>query len=242
MASNTIVVDGKSMFPYDFPTKSIWECDRWRDTISDGELKLFQVEQDFSAVRAINVNVYPGATLDRTLIVSANGVLDVYRVEAQKARRLEYIFHTVGAPEPPAIARPVNLGKDRGYMHLSKARAWPADKGAAFNWTAEHGVAAQCVFAPQPGATMIRASDPELASTSLAFGELKNVTTRTTLMMRLQGKKAVFASFWSTGGSAIKLRRLKDGPGNELRFALTSGAAVITWSLPAEGNIRRLNG
>ena len=38
IAHNTVTVDEQAMVPYDRPTESPWECDHWRDTITDGTL------------------------------------------------------------------------------------------------------------------------------------------------------------------------------------------------------------
>ncbi len=238
IAANTVTVDGKSMFPYDFPTKSIWECDRWRDNISDGELRLFQTEKEFSAVQAINTNVYPDVILERTLIVNKLGVLDIYRVTATKARQFDYTFHAVGAVTPPDASRPIRLSNENGYQHLSNSRVWSAKTSAHFTWIAEAGVTAQSVFVAQPSGTMIVAEDPLIKEGHCSYGELSVVTSRTSLIQRVKAPKAIFASFWSTGTTPITLKRDKNGAGGELRFTVTHGQTTNSWAIPANGNIK----
>lgn len=236
VAANTVVVDGQSMFPYDFPTESIWECDRWRDSISDGELHGFQTASDFSAVRAINQNVYPGVRLDRTLAVCAAGVLDVYRVTAETRRQFDYVFHCTGRVVAPAGARPVSLGTARGYQHLSDARRLPAGARLRFDWTVS-GQTARCVFAELPQARMILAREPEAKPKSKALGELDFDPARTTLLYRVYAQTAVFASFWSVGPDPVELRR-QAGPGkDDWMFTVTAGARRMRWRMPGAGPV-----
>jgi hypothetical protein len=237
LAANTVVVDGKSMFPYDFPTESIWECDRWRDSISDGELRQFQVESDFSAVRAINPNVYPGVLLDRTVTVSASGVLDVYRVVSDSVRQFDYVFHCTGRIPVPAHAHPVRLGTARGYQHLTAARALPSGTPPMLEWQSE-GESCRCVFAAIPGARLILAQEPVPPPKAKGLGELTFDSARTAVMQRVRAKSAVFASFWAVGQDPIALQRVQGRADGDLVVTAGRGARHLRWELPQAGPVR----
>jgi hypothetical protein len=241
VAANTVVVDGQSMFPYDFPTESIWECDRWRDSISDGELCQFQVGSDFSAVRAINRNVYPGVLLDRTIVVSEAGVLDAYRVVSDSIRQFDYVFHCTGRIPVPANAKPIRLGTARGYQHLTAARVLRSGKPPILAWQTE-GDPCQCVFAAIPGARLILAQEPEAESKSKSLGELTFDPARTTVLQRVRANAAVFASFWTVGADSIAVQRVQGRANGDLVLTAASGSQRLRWELPQTGPVRFCEG
>jgi len=202
LAANTVVVDRQSMFPYDFPTESIWECDRWRDSISDGELQAFAGDAHGGRVRAINTQVYPGVRLERFLRVTAKGVWDEFRVEADRERLFDYVFHCVGRIEPPPGARPIRLGRGRGYMHLREARVLPRRAGGTvFEW-AKGGRVFRCELGSVPGDEVIMARDPTPPPNAKALGETVYEPDRTAILCRVRARSAVFSSFWSMVGRA----------------------------------------
>lgn len=237
VAGNTVVVDEQSMFPYDFSTDSIFECDRWRDNISDGELLAFSPGKSMASVRVRNVNVYPGVVLDRTLVVSREGVLDVYRVTANRRCQFDYVWHCVGPLPVPAGARPVSLGKARGYMHLTHARALALNKGRSLEWGCE-GQVCRCALAGGAGKQLILADDPPICEV-LCLGEFKVIRERKTLIQRIKSRNACFATFWSVGALPTQLW-LKKGrqPGDWIVEGLLA-RRKLRWVLPASGPVSR---
>jgi len=232
---NTVVVDEQSMFPYDFATDSIYECDRWRDQISDGELISFQPGQRFSAVRVSNRNVYPGVILDRTLVVSPEGVLDVFRVAADRRRQFDYVWHCVGEIPLPDGARPVAMGQERGYQHLSNGRAVSLKNGRVIEWILG-GQTCRCVLAGGPGRHLIIAEEPPPNETK-QLGELESILARKTVIQRVQAKETWFATFWSANTEPIGLR-VKQGP--RVGDIVVEGKMArrrIRWELPIQGDV-----
>jgi hypothetical protein len=232
IAHNTVTVDGKAMFPYDFDTDSLWECDRWRDTISDGELVLFQPDgKGFSAVRARNERVYQDVVLDRTLIVTGAFILDVFRVTADRVRQFDWALHVAGTPAYPAGTRAASLGQERGYRHFSDVKRLPAT-GASLElaWTQPAGTTrVAAVLPPRCSAWTGRDPLPE-ASHTHALGELDPVAPRHTLILRTRGKSALFVSAWSFGGKPVPLRLVEGDAASDVIIK----TGTLTWTVPVD--------
>ncbi len=237
LAGNTVVVNEQSMFPSDFPTDSIFECDRWRDNISDGELVAFEPGKQLAAVRVRNINVYPGVVLDRTLVVTREGVLDVYRVTSERRCQFDYVWHCVGLLPVPPGARPVSLGKARGYMHLTNARALALVKGVSLDWVCE-GQVCRCAMAGGAGKQLILADDPPI-NQGLCLGEFKIIKERKTVIQRIKSRNTCFATFWSVGATPVQLW-LKKGrqPGDWIVEGMLA-RRKLRWNLPARGPVSR---
>jgi hypothetical protein len=243
IAHNTVTVDEASMFPYDFKTDSIWECDRWRDSISDGELVLFQPDGDgFKALRAKNENVYKNVTLDRTVVVTEGFVLDVFRVSADRVRQFDYAMHVSGTPAWPKGSRTASLGTARGYCHFTEIKRLPV-RGSAFTlaWSKPAGTVHASAVLP-PGCKAFTARDlmPD-ADKMHTYGELGEVPPRHTLILRARGKSALFVSAWSFNSKPVPVRLLKGNAATDVVIKTGTGSAAATWTLPAEGRVRIAN-
>lgn len=235
VGNNTVVVDGASMFPYDFATDSIYECDRWRDQISDGELIAFQPGKRFSAVRVSNRNVYPGIILDRTLVVSSEGVLDVYRVTADRSRRFDYVWHCVGEIPLPVGAQPIAMGEERGYYLLSNGRRVSLKNGRIIEWILG-GQTCRCALAGGPGKYLIVAEEPP-PNEANQLGELDSVLARKTVIQRVQAKEAWFATFWSVNKELVGLRVKQGRRVGDLVVEGQMARRRIRWELPMQGDV-----
>lgn len=196
VAHNTVVVDENAMFPYDCESQAVFEADSWRDSLSDSQLVYFAPGRDFHAVRVVNDNVYPGVVLDRTVIVTAAYVLDVYRVTADRPRDLDYAVHCVGRIPAPAAATPIALGDRRGYHHLENAKSFTPTGPVTLDW--------DCAGAPQttillpPAGAEVTLADDFVPCQDRQFGELTDVPDRTCLLVRLPASQALFLSLWPT--------------------------------------------
>jgi hypothetical protein len=238
IAHNTVTVDRKSMFPYDFPTQSIWECDRWRDSISDGERVLFQPDsQGFKAVRAKNENVYKGVTLDRTLAMTETFILDVYRVTADRVRLFDWAMHVNGTPGLPPGCRNATLGTELGYRHFSDVRRLPCS-GKSFKLTwSQPGVATTVSAVLPPRCSAWTGRDPVPAEGHLKIeGEIKSPPARHTLLLRTRGKSALFVSAWSFTGMPTPIRLVKGSAETDVIVKTGAGAAARTWTFPIAAN------
>jgi hypothetical protein len=234
IAHNTVTVDQKGMFPYDFDTTSLWECDRWRDTISDGELVLFQPDgQGFKAVRARNENVYKDVLLDRTLVTTDTFILDVYRVTADRVRLFDWAMHVAGTPGLPPGSRTAKLGEERGYRHFSDVKRLPVSgKSFELTWREPGGVTSMAAVLP-PGCTAWTGRDPIPEADKMhTLGEIGPVAPRHTLILRTRGKSALFVSAWSFNGQPVPLRLVKGAAGTDVIAKTGTGKAARSWTLP----------
>jgi len=237
IAHNTVTLDGQPMFPYDFPTDSLWECDRWRDTISDGNLELFQVRNDFKVVRASNDNVYRGAKLDRTVVLTEHYLLDVFRVVSREPRLMDWAMHCHGVEISTEDYESVQLGEGRGYCHLTNARLHPQTKG----WIAlPCGTAvksqANIWLGGAAEARLIIAQDPEVDQRT-PIGDDLPPQPRTSLIVRGHAAQAVFVSVWSFGAAMAEPTAIHGGADSDVTIELRHQENNSRWSLPLSGEV-----
>jgi len=108
IAHNTVVVDEKSQAK------------------APGRLRAWMADGNFGVVRATCDGAYPGAVLDRTLLMNGNVVLDVFRCSADAERTFDMALHLQGHAEglePLEEAKP--FGNQDGYGILMDVRALP---------------------------------------------------------------------------------------------------------------------
>jgi hypothetical protein len=238
VAHNTVVIDKRSMLPFDFETDSLWECDIWRDTISDGVLESFQTGDAFHAVRASNYNVYPHVTLDRTVVVTGQYVLDVYRVTADEPRLLDWTMHCHG--QFPALdGQAVDLGDERGYRHMTDGVEHPQRGGwvdLAYTYC-DRPARAQVWLDGAKDARLILANDPPVDSRR-PIGDTEKPQPRTCVMVRSRSKAALFVSLWSFGGTNPPRCTAVEGAGDaDVSVAVQVDGGTQRWSLPARGDV-----
>ncbi|MBI3680953.1 MAG: heparinase II/III family protein [Acidobacteria bacterium] len=108
VAHNTVVVDERTQ-------KEATGKLLWRDLAGE-----------YSAVRAEAGPAYDGVRLERTLLVTADYLLDVFRADAADARprKLDWVYHNFGSLEAGLAMTPYNeFPKQNGYQHLTENRA-----------------------------------------------------------------------------------------------------------------------
>ncbi len=244
IAHNTVTVDGKSMFPYDFETNSIWEYELWRDTNSNSTLHLFQPGADFTAVRASNDTVYKDVTLDRTVILTPHYVLDVYRVTADRPRTLDWAMHSQGIFPTLPGATPIELGTDRGYRHLTNAHILhTSGDSLSLPYTLYSNPALASLWLPgAPGAQIILAADPAVDSRT-AIGDSHAPAPRTSLIVRTHVSSALFISAWSFGPRQAHITQASGTADSDIQVAIRTGNTAENWSIPiASQNIGMKSG
>lgn len=236
IAHNTVTVDEASMFPYDFETNSIWEADRWRDSISDGTLELFQPGESFSAVRAANENVYPGVRLDRTLVVADGMLLDLFRVTGDRDHRYDWAMHGLGHIPIPAGAVPCDAGQARGYGHLAAPRTLPlTGRALELAWGDAALPVRLCLFAPS-GSNVILAGDPAINPDSETLGEIGKPGPRTAIIARVTARTALFAALWSFGPDRLSLDNLDGAADTDLCLVTRGTTGAHRWYVPVDRN------
>lgn len=233
IAHNTVCVDEKPMFPYDFDGDSIWECDHWRDRISDSELLWFRSGPKFKGVRVLNERVYPGVQLDRTAMVTAHAILDVFRVRSAQPHQYDWAVHGIGEISPPPGATAVELGQGRGYRHFAGAMrlATSPSQPTVVDWQARGGVTRACVAPPTADAQFIVARDPERQE--LELGEFQPIEPRTALLVRSRASSLVFmALFTFEADAGGDLRVLHAAADQDIELETTVSGRVSRWFLP----------
>ena len=243
IAANTVTVDRQSMFPYDFPTESIWECDHWRDRVSDGRLVSFQPEPAIRAIRAVNSAVYPGVLLDRTVIAQPDYLLDIFAVSSDHEHNYDWAMHGVGRVESPATPMPEETG--RGYQHLSRFRCL-ADTAAARHQTVnfENGDARLQLLLPD-GAQLLLADDPPPKQPGpgkkTGIGENdKVILQRTAVLVRQRCAGSCFIALWTDDKDAdIRLLDHRTLPDGDLEIRIAHRGQTITWRIAAFQDVVR---
>ncbi|MHB0938152.1 MAG: alginate lyase family protein [Armatimonadota bacterium] len=228
IAHNTVTVDEAPMFPYDFTTESIWECDHWRDTVSDGELLLFQPDADFSAMRARNENVYPGVLLDRTVIATKGYIIDAFRVISEQEHQYDWAAHCVGDIPAPADAQRIDLGDRRGYRHLTDACILPASD-PLICWPCGKGKVALRLISPK-GTQLILARDP--LDVTKGYGGLAPLEPHASLIARARCRSTVFLALWQIGDGPLNFGLREGDAASELLVIVESTKGVQEWRLP----------
>jgi hypothetical protein len=236
IAHNTVTVDETPMYPYDAGGDSIWEKDweRIPGRVSDGKLELFKPAGAVKAVRASNENVYPGVRLDRTVLLTRDFVIDVYRVLSRKRHRYDWAMHCVGTAHVPRGAARVDLGDALGYRHFTHARELRLGGGiASICWKRGEDTTVGQIAVPA-GARLILARDPQ-AGKGQWFGQLAPVMPRTTAMVRANGEDVVFVSLWQrtpAKGKAAELWEVQGRPRGQLTIRIRAGERTTAFRLP----------
>jgi hypothetical protein len=241
IAHNTVTVDETPMFPYDFDTDSIWECDLWRDRISNGRLDLFQPNGDgFKAARARNDNVYDGVVLDRTVVLTPESALDVYRVTSEAPHQYDWAVHVAGRIVAPPDATAATLGNRRGYQHLSSAKRLPAT-GPWLALPFRTGPVEMLVhlFLGTPAAAVFLADDPDIPN-SAPIGEIEKQESSQAIIVRTNGTQALFVVFWTFVQPAGQPIRVEGNAATDVIVELQGPSGSEQWRLPVVGPVLRM--
>jgi len=233
ISHNTVTLDGEPMFPYDFPSDSLWECDQWRDTISDGVLVQFEANDQFKVARASNDNVYTGAKLDRTVILTGDYLLDVFRVTADSPRQIDWAMHCHGIDNSFSKCDPVDLGEKRGYRHMTDARLHPQTQGwVSLPVGAVDRSQANLWLDGAPGAQLIIAHDTPVDNRR-PIGDAFPPQPRTALILRTHASAALFVSLWSFDGDSTPTPAVESTAEGDIEIYVGSQL----WRLPVAGPV-----
>jgi hypothetical protein len=236
---NTVTVDETPMYPYGADTESMWEADTWHDRVSDGELLLFQTEDDFKALRARNANVYPGVCLDRTVVLTRAYVLDVFRVLGETERQYDWVLHVLGRVDLPAATAVVDLGQKRGYRHFRNAREWIAPPPRPIVVWQHRGLRTLGHLALPAAARLFFAEDP-IPAEGHDLGEFEPPAPRTTVIVRVRAAQTAFASLWSFAGAPRRWRMVETAADQPILLEIEEERGLSVWRFPfAREAVRR---
>lgn len=240
IAHNTVTVDQASMFPYDFPTRSLWECDLWRDRISDGRLEFFQPDgQGFKAIRAANDNVYENVLLDRTVVLTGEYAVDLYRVSSPKLHQYDWAMHCLGKlPPAPPESQPYDLGQNRGYCHFRNARQWPVKPGWRSLRMAAGAKSLGLHLLVSKNMQLVTADEPEVdARTPIA--DMERPPQRQAILLRARTAQAMFVAIWLFGEQSWTPVRISGGPAADVTLTLQNeSGSLAKWRFPLAGQVK----
>lgn len=131
LAHNTMAMDEKSQL------------------LADGVLSVFESTDPVKIMRASTTAAYPGATLDRTVVVTPDSVIDLYQSTGSGTHTWDRTFRFQGAldalasaklPEPKKDATITDpfpgtpMGAADGYQHFHVASSAAGDQGWSGTW------------------------------------------------------------------------------------------------------------
>ncbi|MGI6082431.1 MAG: alginate lyase family protein [Limnochordia bacterium] len=119
VARNGVVVDERSQYPQGVDT-AIFASDSGRS--SAGSLLHFVALPSASIAVAATDNVYPGVSMERTVLLSAPYVIDRYRVESDERHQYDWVAHFDARPGLISVeqqGREKALGSRAGYQHIT---------------------------------------------------------------------------------------------------------------------------
>lgn len=239
IAHNTVTVDQTPMLPFEFETDSPWECDSWRDTITDSELLAFQGAEGFAWVRARNQAVYAGVTLDRTVVLAGGLLIDLFRVSSDRPRLFDWALHCHGRQPSLPGAAPIDLGQGRGYRYFTNARLHPDTRGPidlAFDPATGPAARGRIWLPAVDGARLILADDPDPdARTPIA--DRHPPGPRCSLIVRARATSVAFLSAWSLDGSPADARL--ESIGADAAVTTRGALGAWRWKLPAAAPVTR---
>ncbi|MBV9470552.1 MAG: alginate lyase family protein [Abitibacteriaceae bacterium] len=137
-----------------------------------GELQLFESTPQVKLMRA-QALAYPGALLDRTVIVTSDAILDLYHGRSAFARTWDRTFRYQGklAQFPTApVGNAAPLGQRDGYQHLQVVQRQPAAQSWQATWQTTVG-ALNLSLAGAAGQQVILAQGPDKEQMALARQE-----------------------------------------------------------------------
>lgn len=156
VAHNTMTVDETSQVP------------------SEGELLVFEDTPAFRVMRARTTASVPGALLDRTVVVTPDAVIDLFRGRSGFRRTWDRTLRFQGALAgipAAAAASAATLGTRDGYQHLRVLQAKrPADRGWEGVWQTKVG-GFRAALAGAPGQSVTVARGPDDGQMALARQE-----------------------------------------------------------------------
>jgi len=127
-------------------------------------------------MRAATTTAVPGVLLDRTVVVTPDGVLDLFHGGSATRRTWDRTLRFQGVLDgvPATDGKP--LGTSDGYQHLYAASPIPAAQGWAGIWQTSAGEF-QATLAGAPGQNVVLARGPDKDQIALARQEGEKPTS-----------------------------------------------------------------
>jgi hypothetical protein len=173
--------------------------------------------------------VYPGVRLDRTVILTEQYFLDVFRVLSREQHQYDYAMHVLGEPDVQGESEPAEFGDDNGYRHFRDVKRWSGWKDdCSVNW-GRTGELAGWLRMPD-SAILYTAKDPADSDEAHSLGGLNRLSSRSNVIVRMIGKNVVYLSLWQFYGSKVSVKVDECAPENDIviRTRSCEGENVLT--------------
>lgn len=214
IAHNTVTVDQTPMIPYHLPTESIWEAERFHQARTDSLLLQWEPQPGRPLLRVINENVYPGIRLDRTLLLTADFLLDIFQAQAldDRPHQFDWAVHLYGErPDWPG-ASSAGAGNGRGYEHFSRVRTCSIPEGCQhLDWTLDGQPRRALIRVPEGGERLL-ADTPVVEGSAWPVAARVPPGPRFAVLQRVCGQSACFTSLWTFDDAIPEQLKIEQHP------------------------------
>ncbi len=169
LSHNTITLDGLSQPP------------------AEGKLHRFQGEGPFQVADAgvtWDSGPYDGVSMRRVILARPDYFLDLFLVESDRPRRIDWIFRTAGACETSLDLEPATAGEGDGYEHLSDVCKTTTGSDFVSTWQSD-GAGLRCFVPGLSNAEILTALAPGNPPTDLHTTLIQRRHTGTTAFLSL---------------------------------------------------------
>lgn len=200
-----------------------------------GRLLVFEDTPQVKVMRGEAVAA-SGALLDRTVIVTEDAVLDLYRGRSSFRRTWDRTFRYQGHLTPfaqkPDDAKP--LGQRDGYQHLHVQQRLPAGEPWKASWQTTIGQL-NLTLAGSPGQQVILAAGPDKEEMVLARQEGDQASFASVLSMEAWRNPVQTARWVSTGDANTAAFEMEQKDGTATRVVIAHGPTPVTNAWQALG-------
>ena len=206
------------------------------------EVVAFHAGAVFQAARLRTTSAYPGAVLDRTVLLTDAGLVDLFQVRAPAATTLDWALHHTGQFSTEVALLPRRAPPLPGYQELEEVQEGRRDDWWRAGWVLPDNTGVLLWVAGEPGTTILTGlgtiggpdqnNDPKPVSTLIVRREAAATTFVAVLLTGYVGEGEVAAA---TGPPRRRARHGRRGdrapdPGAARRLRRAAGARP--WHVP----------
>ena len=167
------------------------------------EVVAFHAGSLFQATRLRTTSAYPGVVLDRTVLLTAAGLVDLFQVRAPSATTIDWVLHHAGEFSTEVSLLPRRAPPLPGYQELEEVQEGHRDDWWRAGWVLPDNTGTLLWVAGEPGTTVITGrgmiggpdqnNDPTPVSTLIARREAAATTIVSVLLTGYVGSGDVAA-------------------------------------------------
>ncbi len=193
-----------------------------------GKLAIFEDAGQLKVMRAEAV-AYPGALLDRTVVVTPDAVIDLYHGRSAIKRTWDRSFRYQGAMNAFPTTTGAPLGKSDGYQHLQVASRLPADKNWQGAWQTKVGEM-NLTLAGAAGQQVILATGPDKEQMALARQEGTRATFASVLQMKAWQNPPESIQLFTAADPRMAVLEMKQKDGTITQVFVDTQPSAQAWS------------